>query len=416
MLMAMQTTNLKPNRVVIKTSNFPIVALSRPCYTTDAFRKVACTPQTKLQCRSSRRLSCRAAASPDALASKYCALIECDGGLVDVHMDGHRVAFNRAFEELGYSCVTWLPMIYNDLLRLGDGTGPGLIKAYYRVCLYLNLIQSLGVHLFIWIVSYVSNASTYQFYYTQMVGWPMMLATKERGAFVENVYQTKRRIFADMVTKGEIPLREGALQFIDDMLADDVQPVILAGTASAPEDSVVSSAILNLGPSRSVSIQVITLGQEGMISGEGESGEGSDEPTGNSLERQIREAQEKAKQLTAASFVTAMNRMNYSAGMVMDASFLAAANRSGLLDPQYLLAIVAALGCSASTSALVGASNSIMRTGQAAGLFVAGVPPSFAARGGYDAADAIFDGYGAGNLTWRKVKAMIDAKKAKQQK
>ena len=34
-------------------------------------------------------------------------MIECDGAVVDVHGDGHRVAFNRAFASKGLNGVTW---------------------------------------------------------------------------------------------------------------------------------------------------------------------------------------------------------------------------------------------------------------------------------------------------------------------
>lgn len=39
-------------------------------------------------------------------------------------------------------------------------------------------------------------------------------------------------------------------EFIDEALGDGCRIVLLAGTGSAPEDSVLSSAMLNLGPAR----------------------------------------------------------------------------------------------------------------------------------------------------------------------
>ena len=32
-------------------------------------------------------------------------IIECDGAIIDAHVDGHRVAFNRAFSVSGFSIV-----------------------------------------------------------------------------------------------------------------------------------------------------------------------------------------------------------------------------------------------------------------------------------------------------------------------
>lgn len=77
-------------------------------------------------------------------------------------------------QELGYDCVQWSPVIYDDLLRWGDGTGPGLIKAYFS-----------------------------------RLGWPIMLGSKDRPAFVEKVYEAKIKHLKDMVQKGDIPLRSG---------------------------------------------------------------------------------------------------------------------------------------------------------------------------------------------------------------
>ena len=36
-------------------------------------------------------------------------IIECDGVLCDVHTDGHRVAFNEAFADLGMAGAAWHP-------------------------------------------------------------------------------------------------------------------------------------------------------------------------------------------------------------------------------------------------------------------------------------------------------------------
>ena len=79
----------------------------------------------------------------DLLPVAIDALAENDGVLVDVHNHGHRRAFNQAFDEMGYSCSQWSPHIYYDLLRFGDSTGEGLVKAYF-----------------------------------EMVGWPIMLANR----------------------------------------------------------------------------------------------------------------------------------------------------------------------------------------------------------------------------------------------
>ena len=235
---------------------------------------------------------------PAETAPRHCVIIECDGILMDVHNEGHRVAFNKAFEvspsssprsarnrpcplppsplpspplplfqELGHTCVQWTPPVYFDLLRLGDSTGPGLIKTYY-----------------------------------EMAGWPMMLPTSERPAFVDKVYALKQRIFTEMAATAAIPLRDGATQFIDDLLADGVLPVVLGGTASAPDDRVVSAAMMNLGPNRAFQVQVLTLGMTSEEREEQENGDG-EEGSGNlTFEQQVASVQNQAKVVGARSF------------------------------------------------------------------------------------------------------------------
>ena len=138
--------------------------------------------------------------SSESSSSSHLGLvIECDGALLDAHVDGPRVAFNRAFAEIGHDCTNWSPMVgagglpggigrrwrgwedappcspqlmhfhpalihrrslqvFYDLMRLGDGTGEGVIAAFYAIR-----------------------------------GWPHMLPSSERGAFLRNVHSLKVR-------------------------------------------------------------------------------------------------------------------------------------------------------------------------------------------------------------------------------
>jgi hypothetical protein len=256
---------------------------------------------------------------------------------------------------------------------MGDSTGPGLIKTYY-----------------------------------EMMGWPMMLATSDRAAFVDKVYAAKNRILKEMVAAADIPLRDGAARFVDDLLEAGVRPVVVAGTASSPGDSVVSAAMMALGPNRAFQLQVLTLGEEPRGGGEGGSSAG--EP---SLEQVVADAQSKAKTQVAASFARSINLQNIGQGLRVDPNLIAAQGRAGLVTGAYMGAIISAMGCTASRSVLVAASHSLMEAGKGAGMMTAGVPPALAARGGYTAMDARFDGIGAGGgLTWRKLKGMLDARAA----
>lgn len=71
--------------------------------------------------------------------------LECDGILVDLHSDGHRVAFNNTFsvsipilvlfyslqQTLGLECANWSEQVYYDLARSGDGTEESLIRLFF---------------------------------------------------------------------------------------------------------------------------------------------------------------------------------------------------------------------------------------------------------------------------------------------
>jgi beta-phosphoglucomutase-like phosphatase (HAD superfamily) len=313
-------------------------------------------------------------------------IIECDGGLLDVHNEGHRVAFNKAFEELGYGCAQWSTSIYFDILRMGDATGPGLVKTYYEI-----------------------------------TGWPIMLSTSDRPAFMEKVYATKQKCFRQMVDTGEIPLRDGVLEFIDDVLADGIRPIILAGTSSAPEDSVVSCAMMNLGPSRAFKMQVLYLGAPADVAGSlmDPSSVGNDEENvdlTSNLELRMAQAQAQAKKVAATSFTRAVNlQSSWGTGMRVDPALIAGKERAILASPSFLAAVLTTLQCSAAESVMVASSHSIMEAGKGVGMFVAGVPASRGKRGGFSAADGSFDGFGAGGgLTWRKAKTMLESKNKKK--
>ncbi len=47
-------------------------------------------------------------------------IFDCDGVLVDTERDGHRVAFNRAFEAAGID-AEWDVDLYGELLKIAGG-------------------------------------------------------------------------------------------------------------------------------------------------------------------------------------------------------------------------------------------------------------------------------------------------------
>lgn len=236
-----------------------------------------------------------------------------------------------------------------------------------------------------------------------------MLSTADRGAFVEKIYGTKQKIFKDLMRQRDIELRDGAVEFLDNLLDDGISPVLIGATASAPLDDVMGCVLDLLGPDRANKISCLMPG-EGIETVESEEGEHVQQEGGKpvSFEQQIAEAQGKMKAQAAQSFARAINLQNRGAGMRVDPSLFASKQRANIVSPTYFAAIVAAKGGVSSKSALVAASHGLMESAKMAGLKTFGVPPSLAARGGYTAMDAGFDGFGAGGgLTWRKLKAIL---------
>jgi hypothetical protein len=295
-------------------------------------------------------------------------LAENDGVLVDVHNHGHRRAFNEAFDEMGYSCSQWSPHIYYDLLRFGDSTGEGLVKAYY-----------------------------------EMVGWPIMLSTSDRPAFVEKIYSIKKKAFHDIIENRDFPLRDGAKEFVEQALEAGARLVVLSGTASDPNEHVADAVMDILGDSCRENIQVLNVGD---LSGDDAAGsDGDDEDV--TFEQLVAQVQGKGKARSASSFVRAMNLQSRGVGMRVDASMLAAGLST--VSPSYFSAVCATNGGCASSSVLVAVSNSLMSSAKGAGLYTCAVPPSLQARGGYTAADGMYDGFGAGGgLTWARLQRRLD--------
>ncbi|KAL4437025.1 hypothetical protein ABPG75_004164 [Micractinium tetrahymenae] len=366
---------------------------AQPLRAQHAAARHGCAPRASLQQRQHhwrRSAAAGEGGSSGAATDAPGLLIECDGALIDAHVEGHRVAFNRAFSEIGHDCTNWTPAVFYDLMRLGDGTGEGVIAAYY-----------------------------------QIRGWPMMLASSERGAFLKKVHAMKVRILREMAKKGEIPLRPGVPEFLDDALADGARVAVVACTASVPDDGLVSNAMLNLGPNRAFQLRVVTLGgdsssdgssdEEGAAAGSAPADADDDTPFAN-FEQQVQAAQARAKRHAAKEFVRMYNLQRASGmGVEVDPKILAAAERAGRLTPSFMSALAATLGCPLSNTIVVAGGHTMMEAGKSVGMLALGVPPSVAMRGGFSAADAIFDGFGAGGgLTWRKARLMLHRRNQQQ--
>ena len=113
-------------------------------------------------------------------------IFDCDGVLVDTERDGHRVAFNPAFE------------LFN-------------IDAHWDVELYGRLLQVAG------------GKERMRAYFDEF-GWPDSARSDEaRDALIKALHESKTAIGAEMVAGGELPLRPGISRIVDEALAAGVR-------------------------------------------------------------------------------------------------------------------------------------------------------------------------------------------------
>lgn len=108
-------------------------------------------------------------------------LFDCDGVLVDTERDGHRVAFNKAFAELGLEDA-WSPELYAKLLEVAGG------KERMR-------------------------------HYFKKVGWPEV---EDRDAFIVDAHKRKTAIFMELTASGAMSARPGLRELIMEALDNGV--------------------------------------------------------------------------------------------------------------------------------------------------------------------------------------------------
>lgn len=105
-------------------------------------------------------------------------IFDCDGVLVDTERDGHRVAFNRAFEQIGLD-VEWGVDLYGELLKIAGG------KERMR-------------------------------HYFNDQGWPVDAG--DRGEFIGRLHKIKTDLFMQIIESGQLPLRSGVQRLVNEAI------------------------------------------------------------------------------------------------------------------------------------------------------------------------------------------------------
>ena len=130
-----------------------------------------------------------------------------DGVLADTERDGHRPAFNQAFQENNLDTV-WDVERYGKLLSVGGGK------------------ERMTAH---W----------------NEKGWPKNIPRDQRQEKVKELHLRKTDIFMDFINQKKIPLRPGVLRVIDDAIAAGLK---LAVCSTSNEKAVTNLVNTLMGP------------------------------------------------------------------------------------------------------------------------------------------------------------------------
>lgn len=131
---------------------------------------------------------------------------DVDGTLAETERDGHRVAFNLAFQQLGLPW-RWSVQRYGALLAVTGGRE--------------RLIFDMATR---------RHAPT---------------GAEEREALAREVHELKNRFYAELVSEGQIALRPGVRRLMEECASDGIAMAIATTTSEGNIDALLSQ---QLGP------------------------------------------------------------------------------------------------------------------------------------------------------------------------
>lgn len=149
-------------------------------------------------------------------------IFDCDGVLADTERDGHRIAFNQAFAELGLP-IEWSEGAYREKLRIAGG------KERMASELTPTFVREHG----------------------------LPEGPDGQAALLADWHRRKTAIYTDMVAEGKLPTRPGIRRIIGEA-QDAGWEVAVASTSAEPSvRAILEQAV---GPDRAARFDVVLAG------------------------------------------------------------------------------------------------------------------------------------------------------------
>ena len=142
-------------------------------------------------------------------------IFDCDGVLVDTERDGHRVAFNRAFEAAGID-AEWDVELYGELLKIAGGKE--------RMTHYFN-----------------------------EAGWP---EGQTAATLIPELHKRKTAIFTDLIAQGSLPLRPGVSRIVDEAHAAGIR----LGVCTTSDPKAIDGVLDLFGAERKAWFEIVLAG------------------------------------------------------------------------------------------------------------------------------------------------------------
>ena len=147
-------------------------------------------------------------------------IFDVDGTLAETEKDGHRVAYNQAFSELGIDWH-WTTEEHGKLLSIAGGKE--------------RLRQYAAIHA------------------------PHLMQQRGFDDWITCLYQRKNEIYASIVLSGKIPFRSGIRRLLEELRQNGLRLAIATTTDAANLNSLITA---NLGCSAESVFEVIGAGDQ----------------------------------------------------------------------------------------------------------------------------------------------------------